>query len=382
MKTTIATVIMILAAFATSATEQTIMWHQPYLQNISPEGVTIMYQTRKLSTSRVEFGTDTTTMLRSARQLTGGQEVVHDLEHRVRLDSLRPGTTYYYRITGREILVNKSYHKEFGPMWNTPFYKFTTPEVKPEKFTAIVFNDLHGHKPTIERLAKLAASTPHDLIIFNGDCLSEPASRQDAVEELHTLANVFGLSSKPAIFIRGNHEIRNAYSSGAQSLFDRPEGLTYGAQTYGDIRFVTLDCGEDKPDTTWVYYGLNDFTGLRHEQVKFLERELASEEFGKAPFRVLIHHIPVWGNTDDYQPCTDLWAPILAGAPFDVDIAAHTHEFNTIERGEQGQAFPVIIGGGYEEDSATTTVIQKIGDNLTVTVFDINGNELARPVER
>ena len=34
---------------------------------------------------------------------------------------------------------------------------------------------------------------------------------------------------------------------------------------------MILDCGGDKPDTTSVCYGMNDFTRLRQDQLQFLK---------------------------------------------------------------------------------------------------------------
>ncbi len=354
-----------------------LMWHAPYLQNVGPDGATVMYQTRRLCTSHVEFGTDTT-QLRMARQLVGGQEVVHDLEHKVRLDGLTPGSVCYYRVRGREILTNQGYFKAFGNEFVTPFYSFVVPDTRSNNFTALIVNDLHGFGGTIEALSALARTTPHDMVIFNGDCLSEPASREGAVEEIHRLADAFGLAEKPALFIRGNHEIRNGYSSGMPSLFDRPDGKTYGAFTLGDIRFVTLDCGEDKPDTTWVYYGLNDFTGLRSEQLDFLKQELASGEFWKASRRVLIQHIPVWGNTDRYQPCTEMWAPVLSKAQFDLALGAHTHAFNVLPPQKGANPMTVVVGGAPALDKSTLMVLEKKGKSLQLRVLDHKGEELRR----
>lgn len=355
-----------------------LLWHEPYLQNVTADGATVMYQTRRLCASFVEFGTDTTATLRRARQLSAGQEVVHDIEHKVRLDSLTPGATYYYRIHLREILANHAYHKDFGREYISPFYRFRVPEATAENFTALIVNDLHGYKPTIAAMAALADSISHDLVIFNGDCLSEPPTREAAVEDLHTLAGAFRLAENPSLFIRGNHEIRNAYSSGAPSLFDRPDGLTYGAFTLGGIRFVTLDCGEDKPDDTWVYYGLNDFTALRREQAAFLRDELKSKAHRRATYRMLIHHIPLWGNTDEYRPCTELWAPLLTRSNFNVDIAAHTHEHRVLPSGAEGNPMPVIVGGGPRQAEATMMILEKRGKSLTLRVLDANGREIRK----
>lgn len=364
------------AAAGEVVADSVLFWHEPYLQNVSSDGAMVMYQTRGLCTTAVEFGTDTVD-LRSARQLLAGQEVVHDLEHKVRLDSLTPGRTYFYRVRAREILENHAYSKKFGREAVTPFYRFTVPAENSGDFTVIVLNDLHNHRPTITAMADLASRIPHDLIVFNGDCLSEPPSREAAVNELHHLARAFNLAENPSLFIRGNHEIRNAYSSGMPSLFDRPGGKTYGAFTLAGIRFVTLDCGEDKPDDTWVYYGLNDFTALRNEQLDFLRRELTSKPYRKARNRVLLHHIPVWGNTDKYQPCTELWGDELKRhGRFDVNVCGHTHEYNYIPAGAEGNPWPVIVGGGPGPENATMTVIEKRGKNLTVRTLRSDGTTL------
>ena len=57
------------------------------------------------------------------------------------------------------------------------------------------------------------------------------------------------------------------------SLIGYYNDKTYSAFNWGNTRFVLLDCGEDKPDDTPVYAGLNDFTQLRNDQVNFLQTE-------------------------------------------------------------------------------------------------------------
>lgn len=139
---------------------------------------------------------------------------------------------------------------------------------------------------------------------------------------------------------------------------------------------MILDCGEDKPDSTWVYYGMNDFTKLRKDQVEFLKKELASKEFKKAKRRVLLHHAPIYGLGEYYNPSLELWGPLLKNAPFDVSVNAHTHRFAYHPRGTQGNSYPVVIGGGYRPEGATVMILSKKGDNLTLKVLDINGKEL------
>lgn len=371
INTKLAICALTLYAFSLEAYSQLTL-HTPYLQNLSPTGVTVMYQTNASAMSHVEYWHDSTD-IRSARQLFAGQEVVHSPQHSVRLHGLTPSTTYHYRVVAREILENHAYSKTLADSTvESQIYSFTTPPQGNYDFTVLILNDLHGNRETIRRLAEMAAKISHDLVVFNGDCLSEPASLEHAIDQLQLLVNAFSLHSTPSLFIRGNHEIRNAYSSGMSSLFDRFNGLTYGAFTLGgDTRFVVLDCGEDKPDDTEVYYGLNDFTGLRQEQTDFIKKELNSKEFKEARHRVCMHHIPLWGNTDKFSPCSTLWGPLLGKQPFDFDIAGHNHKATTLPS-DPNHHFPVYIGGGPAPHTATILVLTRRGSNLSLTPHNPN----------
>lgn len=344
----------------------------PYLQNPSSEGISIMAQTRAHCRVWVEYGKDSLHLQR-VQALKNGQALCHDIEHRIRLENLSAGTPYYYRVCAQEIIENQAYHKTFGQTIRTPFYHFTLPQADKEDFTALLFNDLHNNGETIHALQRLSDSIPHDFICFNGDCLSEPQDRAHALQLIHRLTTAFNGANCPLYFIRGNHEIRNAYSSGMPSLIDYPDGKTYGAFNWGTTRFVVLDCGEDKPDDHWVYYGLNDFTAFRKKQVDFLQKEMQGKAFRKAQRRILIHHIPIWGNTDDYQPCTTLWNEVLQKAKFDLDCSAHTHEFRWYDADTIGNPCPVYIGGGPQKEKATVGVLSRKGKQLQLRILNAEG---------
>lgn len=205
--------------------------------------------------------------------------------------------------------------------------------------------------------------------------MDDPANREQATRFVSQLKEGVHGDCVPTFFMRGNHEIRNAYSVGLRDHYDYPGGKTYGAFNWGDTRIVMLDCGEDKPDDHWVYYGLNDFARLRHDQVDLLKRELSGKAFKKARKRILIHHIPLYGN-DWKNLCEDLWKPLLAKAPFDVCLNAHTHQYAYHPEGELGNNFPVIIGGGYDMDSATVMILEKKKETLHVRVLNTEGQVL------
>ncbi len=355
-----------------------LFYEKPYLQNPTSSSVSIMFQTHGIAHCWVEYGTDTL-HLKQARTLVGGQEPCNDIENKIRLDSLVGGSTYYYRVCAQEIIDYKAYSKIFGHTAKTPFYTFRLPEPASCDFTALIMNDLHDYRSTIQAFGKLAATIPHDFVFFNGDCLLEPRDRQHAMRILHTLTNTFNGASCPLFFIRGNHEIRNAYSAGQLSLLDPPGGNTYGAFSWGDTRFVMLDCGEDKPDGHWAYSGLNDFTEFRLQQIDFLKQEQASKAFRKAERRILLNHIPLWGLGEDYIPCRPLWAQLLDKGRYDLNISAHTHRHKVHRTGEADEnPIPLVIGGGPKQNEATMLVLTKKGKQLTLRALNTSGEEITR----
>ena len=376
------------------AEKEAIFYAKPYLQNAVNGGITIMWQTRVPTYSWVEYGTDTLNLKR-ARTLVDGQVICNDLHNKIRIEGLTPGQKYYYRVCSQEIMIYQAYYKEFGNTATSPFYSFTLPSADTKDFTALIFNDIHKQRATFEGLLKLVEDVNYDFVFFNGDCIDDPANEKETLYHLKMQCEGVNASSHPVFYLRGNHEIRNAYSIGLRELFDYVDDKTYGAFNWGDTRFVMLDCGEDKPDSTWVYYGLNDFTQLREDQVGFLKNELASKEFKKAKKRVLINHIPLYymprriPNTSSdsirtprpaqeerkrFEPSYDLWNGLLSKAPFDINISAHTHRYTHIPKGEGNKNnFPVVIGGGSALDSATVMVLQKKGNIMTLKVMNGKG---------
>ena len=356
-----------------------ILYAAPYLQDLQPGSVDVMFQTRVVSHCWVEYGTDTL-HLKRARTLLDGQEVCYDIENRIRLDSLEPGQRYYYRVCAQEIVNYQSYSKTFGETARTPFYSFRMPSASDKDFTAVIFNDLHENREVMAAFGKLLRGMKYDFAMFNGDCLTEPANREQAMHNIAEACRMVDAANHLTFFIRGNHEIRNAYSAGMHSLIGYQEGKTYGAFSWGDTRFVMLDCGEDKPDDHWVYYGLNDFTGLRREQVDFLRQELKSKAFKKADRRILINHIPIWNNSDKFAPCTELWAPLLKKASFDLNVCAHVHSYGFWTAGAEDNPCPVVRGGGPSMKKATMIVLEKRGDELTMRAVDTAGRTIERQI--
>ena len=349
---------------------------QPYVQNPVNNGITILWETTIPAYSWVEYGTDKANLKR-VRLIIDGQAEFNESIHKIRLDNLTPGQTYYYRVCSQEILQYKAYSKKFGNIAQSDFYSFTMPEADTDSFTAIIFNDLHQRGNVFQALLKQVENVNYDFVVFNGDCIDDPANHEQATRFVKLLTESVHGDRIPTFFMRGNHEIRNAYSIGLRKHLDYVGGKTYGAFNWGDTRIVMLDCGEDKTDDHKEYSGLNDFTQLRHEQVGFLQEELASKAFKKADKRILIHHIPLYGCDN---LCKDLWEPLMKKAPFHVAINAHTHQFAHHPKGSLGNNYPVIIGGGNSLKNATVMILEKKKRELKIKVLNTEGKILLQEI--
>ena len=348
----------------------------PYLQNPGTDEMTVMWLTNVPARSWVEYGTDPADMKR-ARTFLEGVMVANNKINQVRLTDLRPGTRYYYRVVSQEITRYSSYYKEFGDTVRSDIKSFTTWSDYSKDFRVIVYNDIHSNMTMFQKLHSLIDSKPYDLVIFNGDCFDDVEVENDIVRRLQTYTPRIKSDEIPSIFIRGNHETRGEYSLHLWDYLGRMGGRSYSAFSLGDTRFVLLDCGEDKPDDHWVYYDMNDYTQHRVDQAEFLKKEVQSTAFKKANKRVLIHHIPIFGfKPDSFSPCSDLWIPVLKKTPFNVSLNAHMHRYRIIEKGEDGNTFPVIIGGGNTEPAGTVLVLEKKRDKLTLAVINAAGEKL------
>ncbi|MDR1938715.1 MAG: metallophosphoesterase [Tannerellaceae bacterium] len=347
---------------------------KPYLQNPTGNGITISWFTKVPTHSWIEYGTDETMPLRK-ELIVDGQVVCNVKHHKIRLTDLQPGVPYYYRVCSREITLYQAYKKEFGHTARSETYSFSLPASSTD-FTALIFNDLHKNKQVLNMLSEQIKGVRYDLVFFNGDCIDDPANEAESVDFLSLMNEKVHAETVPVFYLRGNHEIRNAYSIHLRKLFDYVGDKTYAAFNWGDTRFVMLDCGEDKPDNTEVYYNLNDFNGLRNDQVAFLKKELTNREFKKATKKVLIHHIPIYGLGGSYNPCLELWGGLLSKAPFDICLNGHTHRYAYHPKGSEGNNYPVMIGGGNRPDAATVMILQKTGKTMTLKVLNTKGETL------
>ena len=245
-----------------------------------------------------------------------------------------------------------------------------------------IFNDLHGRVDLVPRLLdspEVAAAKPA-IALFNGDCADDCQSPAGLDQRfLRVLPEVLARGITPLI-LRGNHEYRGVMARHLREYVSPlAGGRYYGAFTLGPVRFLCLDTGEDKPDGHPVYGGLLASDAYVAEEAAWLQDELASEAWREAPWRVAVGHIPPFSHNEE----DDAWhgptrlrqliAPLLAKAGnLDAMICGHNHAY-ALHPACADHAYPIFVGGGPSEGSATATLLQTTEERLTIHARTLAG---------
>lgn len=320
---------------------------EPYLQYATPTAISIMWicSTNGVGWIEISDGQATRTVINAQHGLNRANERIM----KVRIESLKPGTTYQYWVTAKEIKVFEPYEVTFGETIRKGPYRFTTPSDTDEAVSFVVFNDLHNHPANIpELLDKHAAEGTYDFVVFNGDTFNWVDSEQPILNDFLIPCGKAFSTSRPFLMVQGNHEVRGNYARQFFDYFDYPDDRTYYAFSRGPVRFIVLDCGEDKEDEHPVYAGLVAFDAYRQQQAQWLAREIESEDFKKAAFRVVFIHIPTFhaGSGHGTLHCRELFNPLLNKGKIDIAISGHTHRYGTFDPDPVTHHYPIVIGGG------------------------------------
>ena len=354
--------------------------HGPYLQNLSENEVTVVWTTDKPCKSWVEFskkedGKNFYSQLpRKAYASQDGLCCVDTL-HRVTITGLEKNTTYFYRVLSQEVKELLPYRPVLGNIVSTDIWEkpltFTTLDGRQETLSIVMINDIHGKNDLQKKLLEMAPPQNVDMVVFCGDMCNYINKQSDIFTGfLDTSVGLFA-SRKPFVYVRGNHETRGAYARNFFRYLAGPEGKFYYAFTYGPIRFIVLDSGEDKPDTDVEYSGLVDFDNYILEQKEWLARELESPEFRAASFRVVLSHIPFGkGSWYGSERLRKQLLPLLESVRIDLMLSGHNHAFGFMDKGKV-TALPIIV-------NSNNSVLTMFGskDLLKVQVKQIDGKVL------
>ncbi len=322
-----------------------VLTHGPWLQNLSPSGVTIVWTTNKPAVPAIKL----TLPDGKVRFVRNSHEGIVDgggTLHKVRIEGLTPGTAYKYSVNSVQILKYQAYKIYYGDTISGSNLSFSTPSLQSEKIAFTVINDVHelsGKMASYLRHNKIA---DQDLYFFNGDMV-------DFLEETNQLypgfidtAAFYFATKKPFYYVRGNHETRGFAARDLKKWFDYKDDRFYYSFDQGPVHFIVLDCGEDKPDNNRYYYGLADYDSYRFTELEWLKNEVKTDAFRNAKHRIVIIHMPVIKEAKQNYAMkflADNFGPVLQNAGIDLMISGHTHRNAYYEKEKSGFNYPVLV---------------------------------------
>lgn len=375
--------ILLLVCFQTASAIKIISG--PYLQNVTDTEVTIIWRTDTDALSWVELapdGSDSFYATAHPRYYAAdmGRAVIGRL-HKVTIRKLQPNTTYRYRILSSEVLVEEPYYVGYGRTTATDVYgrealRFTTTDPADNAMKFLMVNDIHGDNKKFEELMAGFRKGETDFVLFNGDMVSFMDNENQLFEGFLNKAVDMFASETPFIMVRGNHESRGKFAQKYMNYFPTPTGKPYYALQRGPVYFIFLDGGEDKPDNCMEYYGTAFGDDYRAEQAEWLETVVASEEFRKAPYHIVVCHVPPVGDTW-HGPAHSkaLWLPILNKAGIDIMLCGHLHQHEFHEKGFEGAQFPVLINSNKD-----VVKVKADTDALRLDIANRKGEAVGKPL--
>lgn len=333
------------SAWRTETLDIAFFKNGPYLQNVGPDRITIMWETARPADSRVEYGL-TSSLGKSV------YESRRTLIHEITLTGLKRETQYHYRV------VSDGKVSE-GSTFRTAI-KAKTP------FRMVVYGDNRTDVPSHEKVVEGIVREKADLVINVGDVVTNGRNYEEWNREFFVPARPL-MRSTPLYIAIGNHE-RNAHWFYDYVSFPPPEN--YYSFDYGNTHFIVLDTNPYTPYQS------------RSAQYQWLENDLRSKKARKATWVLVFAHQPPYSEGwdsplyDGEWDIRDALMPLFERHGVDIMFAGHTHDY---ERGILNGVTYIITGGGgsaldhHEQDWSHITQYASCYHFCTV---DIDGKTL------
>lgn len=313
----------------------------PLLLDMSDTSVLVEWMTDSPSDGRVSYGEGGKLDREAVPQVDGMVPV--GTMHRVVIDGLQPGRTYQYKVASRRVVALKPYWPDMGRTAESKVAAFTTFDSAKKTTDFAVITDTHENVERVKALMGMINQAPVDFVVHTGDSLNWVAS-ENQIKDKFLDPMAAGLQGKtPLLYVRGNHDYRGELARSFGDYLHEQGGRYFYTRDDGPLHMVMVDTGEDKPDATQVYAGLNNLRDYRQQELGWFKRVLADEpRTREAPFTVVLGHDPTWGWLDGHN---DAWMQAANQAHVDLFIAGHVHRFMHIKPGERGNDFPILVVG-------------------------------------
>lgn len=388
---------LLIPAFLSAA--NTCFRSGPYLQELSHDGVTIVFENDIPTFAWVELRKKGISTATKYYQDIEGQHQIYDhiqapsvalpvQNFRVRIDSLENKTTYEYRICSQKIDEMKPYSAKISTQYESDWYEFTTLDAAASEHHLIVLSDMLGRTETLEKFLNVLDYKTANHIIYAGDIMKNmqvaaPSGTAAECEEpyasfINSSIRLFA-TRQDFNMLRGDHETKGDAADYFPVFFPHRSGKNYNAYRWGDLEVVMLDGGEALPDDDPTNYTtiLAAYNEYRKEEARWLEQLVQTPEYKTARYRIVISHLPIPFTSEDAtmggaKHFADLMTPILNNADVDLLVCGHLQpQTYELQEPTEDAHFPTLVQG---YNSALRMDIQN--GKITLRVMDADGKML------
>lgn len=287
------------------------------------------------------------------------------------LQNLQPGTRYQYRIITLHPITCQENFSEI--------YEIKTLDQGTKNFTFTAFSDLHSNTGRVRSLLSQDALKKSDFLVNIGDFLSCACGDDSFYNGFLDLeAEWCKANGKPLVFIRGNHEQIGSLAGTYLDLLPHPTGKTYFSFRHGEVFFIALDAGNDKPDDE---VGLFRNAEMIREQQDWIRELSETEDYKNAKWKIVLIHMPVYERRYDSDAA---YSMIRLLPDIDLVLAGHLHKYFTVEA-ETGvcdfkqekrktispDKLPALT---IANDTTTLLQVDVSEEQITINAVDVSGN--------
>jgi predicted phosphodiesterase len=265
----------------------------PYLQNVRPDAITIMWESKEPAIGKVVFGK--TPSFGSAAAETASATI-----HELTLSGLEAETVYHYQVISGGV--------------KSAVYTFKTSAKKDSPFSFVVYGDNKNGPFNHEKNANLILSKNPHFVIHNGDLVDNGKVYKQWEKLFFTPARKM-MSQIPLFPSLGNHE---NHAKHYYDFFSLPNNERWYSFDYGNAHFVVLDSDiKEKEKEAW------------DEQLDWLREDL--EKNTAVWTFVNFHHTILTAGGNYYDDGRifrkNLLHPIFEKYGVDIVLVGHDHNY-------------------------------------------------------
>lgn len=292
----------------------------PWVTGVSETGATVLWITEGNTLDRVE--TEDCEYFQTVDGIP-----CYGTMHSVRIDSLKPGKEYIYRLTAQMVEEDTAPEQiESLPREYSNWYSFKTFDSSADSCRFAMVNDLYSDKEMAYLLTADVKNRNFDFILLGGNIVSEEYCSDDFLAS--TITSISDAAEWiPVFFTRGDEETKGCCPHCLGELFPTATQGFWQSIRQGPVAILILDAAET---CTEEYICA---------QAQWLEQAVRDPLFAEAPFKLAVMHQPSEG---------DRLFSILEGSGLDLVIAGYNGQYRELKAGENGNPFPVIFNSGEE----------------------------------